>query len=164
MNTVAIAKIGADSSAKTTPNAPKLIINIFSEDKRSAQTGQRTQLKELSSEEFTADLDDISSEEFTKVDNSFEEEIPEDISDEPEATWPEGDMEDEAQEETFMSDYEQGKLSKGKVIREKSRGEGFLIEQDTIENVSEPNFFFNFLRNKNIYFLVSFNAKNVFTV
>ena len=29
-----------------------------------------------------------------------------------------------------------------KVIREKSRGEGFLIEQDTIENVSEPNFFF----------------------
>ena len=35
-----------------------------------------------------------------------------------------------------------------KVIREKSRGEGFLIEQDTIENVSEPNFFFNFLRKK----------------
>ena len=99
-------QIGADSSAKTTPNAPKLIINIFSKDKRSAQTGQRTQLKELSSEEFTADLDDISSEEFTTVDNSFEE----DISDEPEATWPEGDMEDEAQEETFMSDYEQGKL------------------------------------------------------
>ena len=30
----------------------------------------------------------------------------------------------------------------GKVIREKSRGEGSLIEQDTIENVSEPNFFF----------------------
>ena len=29
-----------------------------------------------------------------------------------------------------------------KVIREKSRGEGFLIEQDSIENVSEPNFFF----------------------
>ena len=29
-----------------------------------------------------------------------------------------------------------------KVIREKSRGEGSLIEQDTIENVSEPNFFF----------------------
>ena len=85
VNTVAIAKIGADSSAKTTPNAPKLIINIFSEDKRSAQTGQRTQLKELSSEEFTADLDDISSEKFTTVDNSFEEEIPEDISDEPEA-------------------------------------------------------------------------------
>ena len=108
MNTVAIAKIGADSSAKTTPNAPKLIINIFSEDKRSAQTGQRTQLKELSSEEFTADLDDISSEEFTTDDNSFEEEIPEDISDEPEAFG--GDMEDEAQEETFMSDYEQGKL------------------------------------------------------
>ena len=51
-----------------------------------------------------------------------------------------------------------------KVNREKSRGEGSLIVQDTIENVSEPNFFFNFLRNKNIYFLVSFNAKNVFTV
>ena len=51
-----------------------------------------------------------------------------------------------------------------KVIREKSRGEGFLIEQDTIENVSEPNFFFNFLRKKNVYFLVSFYAKNVFTV
>ena len=31
---------------------------------------------------------------------------------------------------------------------EKSRGEGSLIEQDTIENVSEPNFFFNFLRKK----------------
>ena len=30
----------------------------------------------------------------------------------------------------------------GKVIREKSRGEGSLIVQDTIENVSEPNFFF----------------------
>ena len=29
-----------------------------------------------------------------------------------------------------------------KVIREKSRGEGSLIRQDTIENVSEPNFFF----------------------
>ena len=29
-----------------------------------------------------------------------------------------------------------------KVIREKSCGEGSLIEQDTIENVSEPNFFF----------------------
>ena len=29
-----------------------------------------------------------------------------------------------------------------KVIREKSRGEGSLIEQDTIENVSEPKFFF----------------------
>ena len=37
-----------------------------------------------------------------------------------------------------------------KVIREKSRGEGSLIEQDTIENVSEPIFFLNFLR-KNIY-------------
>ena len=29
-----------------------------------------------------------------------------------------------------------------KVIIEKSRGEGSLIGQDTIENVSEPNFFF----------------------
>ena len=29
-----------------------------------------------------------------------------------------------------------------KVIREKSRGEGSLIGQDTIENVSEPKFFF----------------------
>ena len=29
-----------------------------------------------------------------------------------------------------------------KVIREKSCGEGSLIEQDTIENVSEPNFSF----------------------
>ena len=35
-----------------------------------------------------------------------------------------------------------------KVIREKSRGEGSLLEQDTIENVSEPDFFFNFLRKK----------------
>ena len=33
-------------------------------------------------------------------------------------------------------------LGIGKVIREKSRGEGSLIGQDTIENVSEPNFFF----------------------
>ena len=40
-----------------------------------------------------------------------------------------------------------------KVIREKSRGEGSLIGQDTIENVSEPKFFFfNFLRKKNIFF------------
>ena len=39
-----------------------------------------------------------------------------------------------------------------KVIREKSRGEGSLIEQDTIENVSEPNFFFNFLWKKNYIF------------
>ena len=29
-----------------------------------------------------------------------------------------------------------------KVIREKSCGEGSLIVQDTIENVSEPKFFF----------------------
>ena len=39
-----------------------------------------------------------------------------------------------------------------KVIREKSRGEGSLIGQDTIENVSEPKFFFNFLRKKNVFF------------
>jgi hypothetical protein len=39
-----------------------------------------------------------------------------------------------------------------KVIREKSCGEGSLIEQDTIENVSEPNFFFNFLRKKKYIF------------
>ena len=51
-----------------------------------------------------------------------------------------------------------------KVIREKSRGEGFLIEQDTIENVSEPNFFFKLFKKKKTYFSVSFYAKNVFTV
>ena len=39
-----------------------------------------------------------------------------------------------------------------KVIREKSRSEGSLIEQDTIENVSEPKFFFNFLRKKKCFF------------
>ena len=39
-----------------------------------------------------------------------------------------------------------------KVIREKSRGEGPLIVQDTIENMSEPNFFFNFLRKKKYIF------------
>ena len=33
-------------------------------------------------------------------------------------------------------------LVKSKVIREKSRGEGSLIVQDTIENVSEPKIFF----------------------
>ena len=38
-----------------------------------------------------------------------------------------------------------------KVIREKSRGEGSLIEQDTIENVSEPNFFFLNFSRKNIF-------------
>ena len=53
---------------------------------------------------------------------------------------------------------------KHKYIKEKSRGEGSLIVQDTIENVSEPKFFFNFLRKKKLYFLVSFYAKNVFTV
>ena len=41
------------------------------------------------------------------------------------------------------------RFRENKVIREKSRGEGSLIEQDTIENVSESNFFFfNFLRKK----------------
>ena len=42
-------------------------------------------------------------------------------------------------------------LHPSKVIREKSRGEGSLIVQDTIENVSEPKFFFNFLRKKNVF-------------
>ena len=55
-------------------------------------------------------------------------------------------------------------MSALKVIREKSRGEGSLIVQDTIENVSEPKFFINFLRKKKLYFLVSFYAKNVFNV
>ena len=64
--------------------AAKLISNIFSVDKRSAQKGQKTQLKELSSEEFTADSEEFTadSEEFTTDNISFEEEIPEDISDE----------------------------------------------------------------------------------
>ena len=43
-------------------------------------------------------------------------------------------------------------LAVPKVIREKSRGKGSLIVQDTIENVSEPKFFFNFLRKKNYIF------------
>ena len=38
-----------------------------------------------------------------------------------------------------------------KVIREKSRGEGSLIGQDTIENVSEPKFFFNFFKEKKCF-------------
>ena len=50
-----------------------------------------------------------------------------------------------------------------KVNREKARGEGSLIVQDTMENVSEPNIFFNFLRRKKKK-LVSFYARNVFTV
>ena len=33
-------------------------------------------------------------------------------------------------------------IPRHKVIREKSRGEGSLIVQDTIANVSEPKFFF----------------------
>ena len=37
------------------------------------------------------------------------------------------------------------------------------MKQDTIENISYQTFFFNFLR-KNIFFLTSFYAKNVFTV
>ena len=48
------------------------------------------------------------------------------------------------------------------MIIEKSRGEGSLKEQDTIENVSWPNlFFFQLFK---IFFLTSFYAKNVFTV
>ena len=43
-------------------------------------------------------------------------------------------------------------LIRPKVIREKSRGECSLIVQDTIENVSEPKFFFNYLRKKNYIF------------
>ena len=35
-------------------------------------------------------------------------------------------------------------VMQSKVIIEKSRGEGSLMEQDTIENVSEPNFFLTF--------------------
>ena len=38
--------------------------------------------------------------------------------------------------------YKAGPFEADKVIREKSCGEGSLIGQDTIENVSEPNFFF----------------------
>ena len=39
-----------------------------------------------------------------------------------------------------------------KVLIEKSRGEGSLMEQDTIENVSKHKFlFFYFLRKKNIF-------------
>ena len=51
----------------------------------------------------------------------------------------------------------------GKVIIEKSRSERSLMEQVTIENVSYPNFFFNFLRRQKKN-LTSFYAKNVFTV
>ena len=39
--------------------------------------------------------------------------------------------------------YFKGKVAV-KVIIEKSRGEGSLMEQDTIENVSYPNFFLTF--------------------
>ena len=35
-----------------------------------------------------------------------------------------------------------------KVIIEKSRGVGSLMEQDTIENVSEPKFFFKLFKKK----------------
>ena len=50
-------------------------------------------------------------------------------------------------------DFYRMTLSAAKVIREKSRGEGSLIVQDTIENVSEPDFFFfNFLRKKKYIF------------
>ena len=53
-------------------------------------------------------------------------------------------------------------IEMSKVIIEKSRGEGSLLKQDTIENVSKHKFFY-FKENK-IIFLTSFNAKNVFTV
>ena len=43
-------------------------------------------------------------------------------------------------------------LGQSKVIIEKSCGEGSLIVQDTIENVSESKFFFNFLRKTNYIF------------
>ena len=39
-----------------------------------------------------------------------------------------------------------------KVIREKSRGEGSLIVQGTIENVSEPKFFFKLFKKKKCFF------------
>ena len=39
-----------------------------------------------------------------------------------------------------------------KVIREKSRGGGSLIVQDTIENVSEPKFFFKLFKKKKYIF------------
>ena len=55
-------------------------------------------------------------------------------------------------------------VMKTKVSIEKSCSEGSLIEQDRIENVSEPNFFFKLFKKKKLYFLVSFYAKNVFTV
>ena len=43
-------------------------------------------------------------------------------------------------------------VSKTKVIREKSCGEGSLIGQDTIENVSEPKFFSkNIVDGENIF-------------
>ena len=53
--------------------------------------------------------------------------------------------------------YEGLYINRSKVIREKSRGEGSLIEQDTIENVSLS------IKNLNkrrlyIYFLTLFNA------
>ena len=39
-----------------------------------------------------------------------------------------------------------------KVIREKSRGEGSQIVQDTIENVSEPKFLLKLFQKKNYIF------------
>ena len=50
-----------------------------------------------------------------------------------------------------------------KVIMEKSRDEGSLMEQDTIENVSQPKFFPKLFKKKKI-FLTSFYAEYVFTV
>ena len=55
-------------------------------------------------------------------------------------------------------------MAPDKVIIEKSRGEVFLMEQDTIENVSWHNFFFLDLLEKKIFFLTSFYAKNIFTI
>ena len=40
-----------------------------------------------------------------------------------------------------------------KVIIEKSRGEGYLVEQDTNENVFWPNFFFKLCKEKKVFFL-----------
>ena len=42
----------------------------------------------------------------------------------------------------FKNKVESSENGSSKVIREKSRGEGSLIVQDTIENVSELKFFF----------------------
>ena len=54
-----------------------------------------------------------------------------------------------------MFDYSKGHsiyIRTVKVIREKSRGEGSLIVQDTIENVSEPKLFLKLFKKKNYIF------------